>query len=80
MTAARVDTNHTSGLYRARPFDELAVEVAMQGRGRAVRPSERAEAVRRLARHGLSGREIAKTLGVSDRTVWRIYAWLRDAS
>lgn len=75
-----MSNNPCTGVYRSKPYDELAVEVAMQGRGYAVRPSERAEAVRRLDRLGRTASQIAETLGVHPRTVWSIRAWLRATS
>lgn len=68
----------TSGSYRNRGFDELAVECAMQGRGAAVHPSERAEAVRRLTRVGMAPKDIAERLGCCLDTVYRVKAWLRS--
>lgn len=67
----------TSGATRQRPYDELAVQCAMQGRGAAVHPSERAEAIRRLLRAGKTPADIAQTLGCCRDTVYRVKAWLR---
>lgn len=55
----------------AEPLDEIAVERAMRGDCKRIRPVERAEAVRRLTAVGLSAAEIAERLGVTDRTVTR---------
>jgi DNA-directed RNA polymerase specialized sigma24 family protein len=52
-------------------FDEVAVLRAMYGDPVRLRPSERAEATRRLTAAGLSAAQIAERLGCTKRSVVR---------
>lgn len=64
--------------------DQLAVELAVAGQPTRLTSSERRAAVRELLNRShtrdLSGKQMAKRLGCTDRTVWRIRKELREAA
>lgn len=60
--------------------DEIAVELAVAGQPTHLRPAERRAAVRDLLATDLSGSEMAKRIGCTDRTIWRIRKELREAA
>lgn len=63
---------------RVSPIDESAVERAAAGDPPArLNPAERQAAVLRLRRQQLSGTEIARRIGCTDRTVWRVLSRTR---
>lgn len=68
----RPEARATKMVRHVSELDEIAVERAVRGIPTHLRPTERAEAVRRLTDLGLSAQEIARRLNVARRSVVRI--------
>lgn len=65
---------------KAKAADQLAIELAVAGQPTRLRPHERRLAVRELLTRNLSGDQMAKRIGCTPRTIWRIRKELREAA